>query len=260
MASIDILELVRSKTNTTLSVVTKRSDSIITSRCTCICTLEGEKPVEDIGCCDEVLFAKFDDLLLDDGATYALTVLPDVSLVIRTKDEEFIISSNRFHVCDMFNPNNKSIGSPVQILTDIIRSESIPVKITIKYKKLDQVAAPLPKAKVAPSLNIKPAKQVKPKGYTNVIVGHEDVSDPIEHRDRIIAEVMQHVSNVTNGNTHETIPTEPEKVDTLNARVTEEEVKKYRDKIFNEGLKELAKESKRKAEQPATSTEDDFTV
>lgn len=278
MSDINILELLRSKKNTTLSIITTHRS---TDSYNCTSVLDGDAPKSGIISKPEYLFAELDNLLTRDDVTYQVTILPRLSLVINTREEEISISSTMLYSSDIFETNscNVVVNTPSKILANIIEREIVPVKIQVQYQNISgrititatdskdttvypNTPEPMPWLKVQQSTEPVPftdTKEVKAKGYTNVIVGHEDVSDPIEHRNRLTAEVMQHIANVTSGNVHESIPTQVQPDIHIGA-VNEEEVKRYRERIFNEGLQELAKESKRRAEQPATSTEDDFAI
>ena len=278
MSDINILELLRSKKNTTLSIITTHR---WTDSYDCTVIQDGKEEETDIISEPEYLFTELDELLTREDATYQVTVLPQLMLVIRTREEEISISSTMMYNSDIFKANSYSVivNTPSKILAGIITRENVPVKIQIQYQNISgrititaadsndntirtSTPEPMPWFTVQQSTEPVPftdTKEVKPKGYTNVIVGHEDVSDPIEHRNRLTAEVLQHIANVTSGNVHESIPTQTQP-DIHIGKVDENEVKKYRERIFNEGLQELAKESKRKAEQPPTSAEDDFAV
>ena len=230
----------------------------------------------------EELFNTFDKLLID-GCTYGITVYPAMSLTLMTNEEMYVITCNSMIHDDLIELretvdfHRNSVILPVRkVIHNVLRRLSMPLRVTINYVTMtaaheethkspkvvvsevepESSKANKPNIEVVPLTDMNP---ITPKGYTNVIVGHEDVTDPIEHRNRLTAEVMQHIANVTSGNVHESIPTQAQPDIHIGA-VDENEVKKYRERIFNEGLQELAKESKRKAEQPPTSTEDDFAV
>lgn len=279
---MSILKLLRSKNNSTLTVITMHHhNGVFDNKYDCTYILNGDEFTEvtkELCAAEECVFAEFDDLLMQDDATYQINVLPTLSLIIRTKEEEYTISSNMLYTTDIFvNDQSKSIiNSPSKILSRIIKREVIPVKILIKYESANNtlttrsnndkplyinnpflVDNPLTKE---PLRNELPTKtEVKPKGYTNVIVGNEIELDPDKHRNNIIAEVMQHVENVAKGEVHASEPNktlEDVRIHDDN-KVTQAEVEAYRKKVFNEGLQELAKEARRKEEQ---STEDDFSI
>lgn len=291
---MSILKLLRSKSNSTLSVITMHHhNDVFNGQYDCTYTLTSDGVVESTKelCADaECVFAEFDDLLMQDDVTYQINVLPTLSLIIRTKEEEYTISSNMLYNTDifitdsdMFNPyNNKSkliVNSPSKIFARIIKREVIPVKIMIKYENIKDtvtvrasfnknlVYTDNPITLTNPVLVTKEPVQkesftkteVKPKGYTNVIVGNEVELDPDKHRNNIIAEVMQHVENVAKGEVHESEPNKTLEDVRIHddSNVTQAEVEAYRKKVFNEGLQELAKEARRKEEQ---STEDDFSI
>lgn len=290
---MSILKLLRSKGNSTLSVITMHHhNDVFNSQYDCTYTLNsnGVTEVTEELCADaECVFAEFDDLLMKDDVTYQINVLPTLSLIIRTKEEEYTISSNMLYNTDifitdsdMFNlDNSKSkliVNSPSKIFARIIKREVIPVKILIKYENIkdtvtirsyskDIVYKDNPVTLTNPVLITKEPVQkelftkteVKPKGYTNVIVGNEVELDPDKHRNNIIAEVMQHVENVAKGEVHESEPNKTLEDVRIHddSNVTQAEVEAYRKKVFNEGLQELAKEARRKEEQ---STEDDFSI
>lgn len=290
---MSILKLLRSKNNSTLSVITMHHhNDVFNSQydCTYTLTSDGATEVTKELCADaECVFAEFDDLLLRDDVTYQINVLPTLSLIIRTREEEYTISSNMLYNTDifitdsdMFNlDNNRSkliVNSPSKIFARIIKREVIPVKILIKYENIkdtvtirsyskDIVYKDNPVTLTNPVLvtkepvqpNLFAKTEVKPKGYTNVIVGNEVELDPDKHRNNIIAEVMQHVENVAKGEVHVSEPNKTLEDVRINddSKVTQAEVEAYRKKVFNEGLQELAKEARRKEEQ---STEDDFSI
>lgn len=290
---MSLLKLLRSKNNSTLSVITMHHhNDVFNSQYDCTYTLnsDGFTEVTEELCADaECVFAEFDDLLMQDDVTYQINVLPTLSLIIRTREEEYTISSNMLYNTDifitdsdMFNPdNNRSkliVNSPSKIFARIIKREVIPVKILIKYENIkdtvtirsyskDIVYKDNPVTLTNPVLvtkepvqpNLFAKTEVKPKGYTNVIVGNEVELDPDKHRNNIIAEVMQHVENVAKGEVHTSEPNKTLEDVRINddSKVTQAEVEAYRKKVFNEGLQELAKEARRKEEQ---STEDDFSV
>lgn len=276
---MSILKLLRSKNNSTLTVVTTHHrNDVFNNQYDCIYILNRDDVAEATKelCVDgECVFAEFDDLLIQDDVTYQIKVLPKLSLIISTKEEKYTISSNMLHNTDIFvNDQSKSIiNSPSKIFTKIIRREVIPVKIIVKYENIKDTVTIRSYSEHSPYLDNpvtitnpvlltkEPVQKelFKPKGYTNVIVGNEVELDPDKHRNKIIAEVMQHVENVANGEVHATEPNktlEDVRIHDDN-KVTQAEVDAYRKKVFSGGLQELAKEARRKEEQ---STEDDFSI
>lgn len=275
-----ILKLLRGKNNSTLTVITThRRNDVFNNKydCTYILNSDGVAEVtKELYVDEECVFAEFDDLLMQDDVTYQINVLPTLSLIIRTKEEEYTISSNTLYTTDIFvNDQSKSIiNSPSKIFTKIIRREVIPVKIIVKYENIKDTVTirsysehspyldnPVTITNPVPLITKEPVQKelFKPKGYTNVIVGNEVELDPDKHRNKIIAEVMQHVENVANGEVHAAEPNktlEDVRIHDDN-KVTKAEVEAYRKKVFSGGLQELAKEARRKEEQ---STEDDFSI
>jgi hypothetical protein len=275
-----ILKLLRGKNNSTLTVITThRRNDVFNNKydCTYILNSDGFTEVtKELYVDEECVFAEFDDLLMQDDVTYQINVLPTLSLIIRTKEEEYTISSNTLYTTDIFvNDQSKSIiNSPSKIFTKIIRREVIPVKIIVKYENIKDTVTirsysehspyldnPVTITNPVPLITKEPVQKelFKPKGYTNVIVGNEVELDPDKHRNKIIAEVMQHVENVANGEVHAAEPNktlEDVRIHDDN-KVTQAEVEAYRKKVFSGGLQELAKEARRKEEQ---STEDDFSI
>lgn len=275
-----ILKLLRGKNNSTLTVITThRRNDVFNNKydCTYILNSDGVAEVtKELYVDEECVFAEFDDLLMQDDVTYQINVLPTLSLIIRTKEEEYTISSNTLYTTDIFvNDQSKSIiNSPSKIFTKIIRREVIPVKIIVKYENIKDTVTirsysehspyldnPVTITNPVPLITKEPVQKelFKPKGYTNVIVGNEVELDPDKHRNKIIAEVMQHVENVANGEVHAAEPNktlEDVRIHDDN-KVTQAEVEAYRKKVFSGGLQELAKEARRKEEQ---STEDDFSI
>lgn len=277
---MSILKLLRGKNNSTLTVITThRRNDVFNNKydCTYILNSDGVAEVtKELYVDEECVFAEFDDLLMQDDVTYQINVLPTLSLIIRTKEEEYTISSNTLYTTDIFvNDQSKSIiNSPSKIFTKIIRREVIPVKIIVKYENIKDTVTirsysehspyldnPVTITNPVPLITKEPVQKelFKPKGYTNVIVGNEVELDPDKHRNKIIAEVMQHVENVANGEVHAAEPNktlEDVRIHDDN-KVTQAEVEAYRKKVFSGGLQELAKEARRKEEQ---STEDDFSI
>jgi hypothetical protein len=275
-----ILKLLRGKNNSTLTVITThRRNDVFNNKYDCTYILNGDEFTEvtkELYVDEECVFAEFDDLLMQDDVTYQINVLPTLSLIIRTKEEEYTISSNTLYTTDIFvNDQSKSIiNSPSKIFTKIIRREVIPVKIIVKYENIKDTVTirsysehspyldnPVTITNPVPLITKEPVQKelFKPKGYTNVIVGNEVELDPDKHRNKIIAEVMQHVENVANGEVHAAEPNktlEDVRIHDDN-KVTQAEVEAYRKKVFSGGLQELAKEARRKEEQ---STEDDFSI
>lgn len=287
---MSILNLLRSKNNSILSVITMHHhNDVLNNAYDCTYVLNNTEVTKDVCADAEYIFAEFDDLLIKDDVTYQINVLPTLSLIIRTKEEEYTISSNMLYNTDIFvNDQSKLIiNSPSKIFARIIKREVIPVKIMIRYENVKDtvtirsysenpvrmdITNPVlitkepyldkPVTITNPVLLTKepvPKELFKPKGYTNVIVGNEVELDPDKHRNNIIAEVMQHVENVAKGEVHESEPNKTLEDVRINddSKVTQAEVEAYRKKVFNEGLQELAKEARRKEEQ---STEDDFSI
>lgn len=277
---MSILKLLRSKNNSALTVMTiHHYNDVFSNRydCTYILNGDGVTEVTKELCVDgECVFAEFDDLLIQDDVTYQINVLPTLSLIIRTKEEKYTISSNMLFNIDIFvNDRSKSIiDSPSKIFAKIIRREVIPVKIMVKYENIKDTVTirsysehsphldnPVTITNPVPLITKEPVQKelFKPKGYTNVIVGNEVELDPDKHRNKIIAEVMQHVENVANGEVHAAEPNktlEDVRIHDDN-KVTQADIEAYRKKVFSGGLQELAKEARRKEEQ---STEDDFSI
>ena len=274
---MSILNLLRSKNNSTLSVITMHHSDLFSNKhdCTYVLNSAESTKVTKETCIDaEYIFSEFDELLLQDDVTYQINVLPTLSLIIRTKDEEYTISSHMLYNADIFVNDKSIINSPSKILTKIIKREAIPVKIIIKYENIKDTTTTRSYKENASDLTYRQKSamlnnpvqvtefvktEVKPKGYTNVIVGNEVELDPDKHRNKIIAEVMQHVENVAKGEVHASEPNKTLEDVRIHddSNVPPAEVEAYRKKIFNEGLQELAKEARRKEEQ---STEDDFSV
>lgn len=281
---MSILKLLRSKNNSTLTVITTHHNDLFNNKHDCTYVLnsaESTKVTKETCIIDaEYIFSEFDELLLQDDVTYQINVLPTLSLIIRTKEEEYTISSHMLYNTDIFvNDQSKSvINSPSNILARIVKREVIPVKIIIKYENVKDtvtirsynelspyldnpvtIANPVLITKEPVQKELFAKTEIKPKGYTNVIVGNEVELDPDKHRNNIIAEVMQHVENVAKGEVHASEPNKTLEDVRIHddSKVTQAEVEAYRKKVFNEGLQELAKEARRKEEQ---STEDDFSI
>ena len=276
---MSILKLLRSKNNSALTVMTMHHyNDAFCNRYDCTYILNGDGVTEvtkELYVDGECVFAEFDDLLIQDDVTYQINVLPTLALIISTKEEKYTISSNMLLNIDIFvNDQSKSIiDSPSKIFAKIIRREVIPVKIIVKYENIKDTVTIRSYSEHSPHLDNpvtitnpvlltkEPVHKelFKPKGYTNVIVGNEVELDPDKHRNKIIAEVMQHVENVANGEVHAPEPNktlEDVRIHDDN-KVTQAEVEAYRKKVFSGGLQELAKEARRKEEQ---STEDDFSI
>lgn len=277
---MSILKLLRSKNNSTLTVITTHHNETFNNKYDCTYVLNNTEVTKEVYGDAEYIFAEFDDLLMKDDVTYQINVLPTLSLIIRTKEEEYTISSHMLYNADIFvNDQSKSvINSPSKILARIVKREVIPVKIIIKYENVKNtvtirsynelspyldnpvtIANPVLITKEPVQKELSAKTEIKPKGYTNVIVGNEVELDPDKHRNRIIAEVMQHVENVAKGEVHASEPNKTLEDVRIHddSKVTQAEVEAYRKKVFNEGLQELAKEARRKEEQ---STEDDFSI
>lgn len=281
---MSILKLLRSKNNSTLTVITTHHNETFNNKYDCTYVLnsaESTKVTKETCIIDaEYIFSEFDELLLQDDVTYQINVLPTLSLIIRTKEEEYTISSHMLYNTDIFvNDQSKLIvNSPSKIFARIVKREVIPVKIIIKYENVKDTVTIRSYSELSPYLDnpvtianpvlitkepvqkeLSAKTEIKPKGYTNVIVGNEVELDPDKHRNRIIAEVMQHVENVAKGEVHASEPNKTLEDVRIHddSKVTQAEVEAYRKKVFNEGLQELAKEARRKEEQ---STEDDFSI
>lgn len=276
---INILELLRSKKNATLSVTTTHRS---TSSYNCNYVLNNDESKLEIINNPEYLFTELDDLLTKEDVVYQITVLPKLALVIKTNTEEISVSSNMLYNSDIFETDTCTIvvKTPSKILANIIEREVVPVKIQIQYQNISgriTIAAtdsndntvypntpePMPWLKVQQSTEPVPfadTKEVKPKGYTNVVVGNEFELNPEKRQRNLMSEVMKHVENVANNDTRDVPSAEKALSDlhlTTNTNVTEKEVEEHRKRIFAEGLKELAKEARRKE---AESAEDDFAV
>ena len=286
---MSILKLLRSKNNSTLTVITTHHNETFNNKYDCTYVLNNTEVTNEVYGDAEYIFAEFDNLLMKDDVTYQINVLPTLSLIIRTKEEEYTISSNMLYNTDIFTTDldmfnsdvAKSkliVNSPSKIFARIIKREVIPVKIIIKYENVKNtvtirsynelspyldnpvtIANPVLITKEPVQKELSAKTEIKPKGYTNVIVGNEVELDPDKHRNRIIAEVMQHVENVAKGEVHASEPNKTLEDVRIHddSKVTQAEVEAYRKKVFNEGLQELAKEARRKEEQ---STEDDFSI
>lgn len=279
MSDINILELLRSKKNTTLSIITTHRS---TDSYDCTSVLDRDTPKSGIISKPEYLFTELDELLTRDDVTYQVTILPRLSLVISTREEEISISSTMLYNSDIFETNscNVVVNTPSRILANIIEREIVPVKIQIQYQNISgrititatdsndntvhsNTPEPMPWLKVQQSIEPVPfadTKEVKPKGYTNVVVGNEFELNPEKRQRNLMSEVMKHVENVANNDTRDVPSAEKALSDlhlTTNINVTEKEVEEHRKRIFAEGLKELAKEARRKE---AESAEDDFAV
>lgn len=275
---INILELLRSKKNATLSVTTTHRS---TSSYNCNYVLNNDEPKSEIISNPEYLFAELDDLLTKEDIVYQITVLPKLTLVIKTNTEEISISSNMLYNSDIFETDTCTIvvKTPSKILANIIEREVVPVKIQIQYQNISgrititatnangntvhpNTPEPMPWFKVqsAEPVPFTDTKEIKPKGYTNVIVGNEFELDPEKRQRNLMSEVMKHVENVANNDTR-IVPSAEKALNDLhitgNVNVTEKEVEEHRKKIFAEGLEALSKEARRKE---AESAEDDFSV
>lgn len=276
---INILELLRSKKNATLSVTTTHRS---TSSYNCNYVLNSDESKSEIISNPEYLFAELDDLLTKEDIVYQITVLPKLTLVIKTNTEEISISSNMLYNSDIFETDTCTIvvKTPSKILANIIKREIVPVRTQIQYQNISgrititatnangntvhpNTPEPMPWFQVQQSTEPVPftdTKEIKPKGYTNVIVGNEFELDPEKRQRNLMSEVMKHVENVANNDTRIVPSTEKALNDlhiTGNVNVTEKEVEEHRKKIFAEGLQALAKEARRKE---AESAEDDFSV
>lgn len=275
---INILELLRSKKNATLSVTTTHRS---TSSYNCNYALNNDESKSEIISNPEYLFAELDDLLTKEDIVYQITVLPKLTLVIKTNTEEISISSNMLYNSDIFETDTCTIvvKTPSKILANIIKREIVPVRIQIQYQNISgrititatnangntvhpNTPEPMPWFQVQSSepVPFTDTKEIKPKGYTNVIVGNEFELDPEKRQRNLMSEVMKHVENVANNDTR-IVPSAEKALNDLhitgNINVTEKEVEEHRKKIFAEGLEALSKEARRKE---AESAEDDFSV
>lgn len=221
------------------------------------------------------LFAFLSDIL--DGETlvsYGFIAYPVLGFYVETTNEKFVISSNTLSL-EAFDMHR----SPVDILRNATTRTPMSV-VTVEYTSLDPRADHNVFKEYTPyDANSIPSRpktyeengvtyalmdntKVKPKGYTNVIVGNEVELDPDKRQRNIIAEVMQHVSNVAKDDVRET-PTPEKALDdlhlSLNVNVDPKAEEEHRKKVFHEGLAQLAKEANRK-EKEAESSEDDFSV
>ena len=270
MDDINILELLRSKKNATLAVVTTHKP-LNSYECT---YLVDNAEVGTTACHNlDYLFSDLDKLLVQDGVTYQINVLPSLALVIQTRDEKFTISSSMLYSTDIFDDNKCTVvvNSPSKVLMNIIRREVVPVKTVIEYQNLTMsdygagdkyVYRPNPTISYpvlrtpGPSEPM-PFSDANARGYTNVVVGEADTADLSQHRGRLIAEAIKHVNNVASGNVHEADNKLPN-VTTENTDADKEKIEQHRRESFQKGLEALAEEAKRKAAQQ--STEDDFEV
>lgn len=269
MDDINILELLRSKRNATLTVVTTHKP-LNSYECT---YLVDNAEVETTACHDlSYLFSDLDKLLVKDDVTYQINVLPSLALVIQTRDEKFTISSSMLYSTDIFDDNKCTVvvNSPSKVLMNIIRREVVPVKTVIEYQNLTAydygagnryVYRPNPTIShpvlrtPGPSEPM-PFSDANARGYTNVVVGEADTQDLSQHRGRLIAEAIKHVNNVASGNVHEADNKLPNAT-TENTDADKEKIEQHRRESFQKGLEALAEENKRRAAQ---STEDDFDV
>ena len=269
MDDINILELLRSKRNATLTVVTTHKP-LNSYECT---YLVDNAEVGTRACHNlDYLFSDLDKLLVQDDVTYQINVLPSLALVIQTRDEKFTISSSMLYSTDIFDDNKCTVvvNSPSKVLMNIIRREVVPVKTMIQYQNLTMsdygagnryVYRPNPTISYpvlrtpGPSEPM-PFSDANARGYTNVVVGEADTADLSQHRGRLIAEAIKHVNNVASGNVHEADNKLPNAT-AVNSDADKEKIEQHRRESFQKGLEALAEENKRKAAQ---STEDDFNV
>lgn len=224
------------------------------------------------------LFTFLSDILDDSTlASYGFVAYPVLGFYVETPSEKFVISSNNLSL-ELFDMHRS--------IVDILRNATTrtPMStVTIEYTALDSRADHNVFKEYTPydasSIPSQPktyeqngitymlmdnsntnAKPAKPKGYTNVVVGNEFEPNPVKRQRNIIAEVMKHVDNVAKDDVR--VVATPEKaLDDLqlnvDGAVDAKAVEEHRKKVFAEGLKQLAQESKRKE---AESTEDDFAV
>ena len=220
------------------------------------------------------LFTFLSDILDDSTlVSYGFVAYPVLGFYVETTSEKFVISSNTLSL-ELFDMHRS--------IVDILRTATTrtPMStVTIEYTALDPNAdhnvfkeytsydaASIPsKPKTYEQNGVTYALMdnnptVKPKGYTNVVVGNEFEPNPVKRQRNIIAEVMQHVDNVAKDDVR-VAPTPEKALDDLhiNAGVTVDAkaVEEHRKKVFAQGLEQLAQEAKRKE---AESTEDDFAV
>lgn len=270
MDDINILELLRSKKNATLTVVTTHKPLNSYE-----CTYSVDNAEVGTTVCHDLsyLFSDLDKLLVQDDVTYQITVLPSLALVIQIRNEKFTISSSMLYGTDIFDDNKCTVvvNSPSKVLMNIIRREAVPVKTTIQYQNLtmsDYGAGDKYVYRPNPTISYPvlrtpgptepvPFSDANARGYTNVVVGGDTTQDLSQHRGRLIAEAIKHVNNVASGNVHEADNKLPD-TKAENDAVDSEKIEQYRHKAFQEGLAALAEEAKRKAAQQ--STEDDFEV
>lgn len=270
MDDINILELLRSKKNATLTVVTTHKPLNSYE-----CTYSVDNAEVGTTVCHDLsyLFSDLDKLLVQDDVTYQITVLPSLALVIQTRDEKFTISSSMLYSTDIFDDNKCTVvvNSPSKVLMSIIRREVVPVKTTIQYQNLtmsDYGAGDKYVYRPNPTISYPvlrtpgptepvPFSDANARGYTNVVVGEADTADLSQHRGRLIAEAIKHINNVANGDVHEADNKLPNTT-TENNDADKEKIEQHRRESFQKGLEALAEEAKRKAAQQ--STEDDFEV
>ena len=269
MDDINILELLRSNRNATLTVVTTHKP-LNSYECTYSVDNAG---VGTTVCHDlSYLFSDLDKLLVQDDVTYQITVLPSLALVIQTRDEKFTISSSMLYSTDIFDDNKCTVvvNSPSKVLMNIIRREVVPVKTVIQYQNLTMsdygagnryvyrpnVTISNPVLRTPGPTEPVPFSDVNARGYTNVVVGEADTADLSQHRGRLIAEAIKHINNVANGDVHEA-DNKLTNTTTENNDADKEKIEQHRRESFQKGLEALAEEAKRRAAQ---STEDDFEV
>lgn len=220
------------------------------------------------------LFTFLSDILDDSTlVSYGFVAYPVLGFYVETPSEKFVISSNTLSL-ELFDMRRS--------IVDILRNATTrtPMStVTVEYTSLDPRAdhnvfkeyTPYDASRVPSQPKtyeqngvtwalLDNNNKVKPKGYTNVIVGNEIELDPDKRQRNIIAEVMQHVNNVAKEDVRET-PT-PEKAladlhSSFDVNIDPKAEEEHRKKVFQEGLQQLAKEANRKETE---SSEDDFSV
>ena len=221
------------------------------------------------------LFTFLSDILDDSTlVSYGFVAYPVLGFYVETPSEKFVISSNTLSL-ELFDMRRS--------IVDILRNATTrtPMStVTVEYTALDPRAdhnvfkeyTPYDASRVPSQpktyeqngvtymLMDNSNTNAKPKGYTNVVVGNEFEPNPVKRQRNIIAEVMQHVSNVAKEDVRET-PTPEKALDDLHSsfdvNIDPKAEEEHRKKVFQEGLQQLAKEANRKE---AESSEDDFSV
>lgn len=233
------------------------------------------------------MFHTFDNVLVH-GGIYSIDVYPEIALVIDDNGDIYTIKCNTLIHDDLVELKESedfqrsALIAPVsKVISNVTKRISMPLLVTIEYISntvIHEETHPIFPVSANPKIVVSEVEpensktntpqtrevlftgrnDVKSKGYTNVIVGHEDEIDPDKHLKSIIAEVQQHMENVKNNNTRVTETNQTlDDLHITNNEVSPEDVEAHRRKVFEEGRLALAKEAKRKEEQ---STEDDFAV